>query len=61
MKKHLIKFAQTFGITVLAMIVLFIIVVIGHLLDLISPVAGALFYCAMFAAGWVLLDIIFEK
>jgi hypothetical protein len=61
MNRHLIKFAQTFAITVLAMVVLFIVGVIGHLLDMVSPIAGALFYCAMFAAGWVLLDIIFEK
>ena len=58
MKQHLIKFALTFGITVLAMVVLFIIGFIGHLLGMISPIASLLFYCAGFAAGWVLVDII---
>ena len=60
MKQHLIKFALTFGITVLAMVVLFIIGFIGHLLVMISPIASLLFYCAGFAAGWVLVDIIFK-
>ena len=62
MKRHLIKFVQIFGIAVLAMVVLFVIGLIGHILGLLfNPIVGALFYCAIFAGGWVILDAIFEK
>lgn len=61
MKRHLIKFVQIFGIAVLALVVLFIIGLIGHILGLFNPIVSALFYCAMFAGGWVILDAVLEK
>jgi len=61
MKRHLVKFALTFGITVLAAIVLLVVAIIGHALGMISPIVSVLFYCAIFAGGWVLVDYIFEK
>lgn len=61
MKRHLVKFAQVFGITVLAVIALFIIATIGHLIGVVNPIARVLYYCAVFAGGWVIGNYIVEK